>query len=195
MLKFAKLFFYGVFSLILNIVPYAVFGGLVAFFVLVFSADVPSMPKSTSPALANFLKSKAMSQNFAISDINEGLFYMIFDCAKEQSKETKVAVAAPTPPVVLVREKKLFVCVPFTAKAMSSSLKLGAFVELEFDGKEVEAKNVRIGNAKLPEFIGEDIAETLLEFYSSIKPIKKYFEILEHCKVEIISDAEVRIVK
>ena len=195
MLKFAKLFFYGVFSLILNIVPYAVFGGLVAFFVLVFSADVPSMPKSTSPALANFLKSKAMSQNFAISDINEGIYYMIFDCAREQSRETKVAVAAPTPPVVLVREKKLYVCVPFTAKALSTSLKLGAFVELEFDGDDVKAKNVRIGNAKLPEFIGEDIAETLLEFYSSIKPIKKYLDILEHCKVEVISNAEVRVVK
>ena len=195
MFKFAKFLFWGLSSILLNAILFMAFGGLVAFFFLAFSREVPSTINSTSPVLAEFLNSSEKSKDFSLVELNEGVFYLILDCAKKQSLSEQNAVSAPIPPTILANGNELQLCIPFSAKIFSRNVKLGAYLTLSFNGDDVEVDNVYVGNARLPDFIAENIAESLFGFYSSIKPLKKYFDILEDCKVTILSNSSVRIEK
>lgn len=195
MLGFVKFLFWGFCSVLLNVVLFMTFGAILAFLILAFSADVPQTVASTSPSLGDFLNSNEKSKEFTLTELNEGVFNVILDCAREQSRSERHAVSAPVPPTLLVKEKNLQLCVPFSANIFSANVKLGAFVALSFEGDEINVKQVRIGNARIPAFIADDVAKSLFAFYSPIKPLKKYLDVLEDCKVEIVSDSKVRIVK
>ena len=171
------------------------FGVLVAFFFLAFTRSVPPMVKSTSPLLADFLNSSEKSKEFSLVELDEGLFHIILDSAKKQSLAERNSVSAPISPNVIISGKQLQLCIPFSARVFSKNVKMGAFVGLSFDGDDIDVESVYIGNAKLPDFIAEDVAESLFGFYSSIKPLKKYLEILDGCKVEVVSSSTVRIEK
>ena len=195
MLKFLKFLFWGLCSFLLNVALFMTFGALMAFFVLALSGDVPPMVKSTSPLLAEFLDSSEKSKEFSIDELNEGAFNLILDCAKKQSLAEQNSVSAPISPVFSTSWRNLRACIPFSARVFSKNIKLGAFVGLSFDGDDVDVKYVYIGDARLPDFIAEDVAKSLLGFYSSIKPLKKYLDILEDCKVEVLANSKVRIEK
>ncbi|MBP3357925.1 MAG: hypothetical protein J6K91_03355 [Opitutales bacterium] len=195
MLKFLKFLFWGLCSFVLNVALFMTFGVLVAFLFMALSGDVPPMVKSTSPLLAEFLDSSEKSKEFSMDELNEGAFNLILECAKKQSLAEQNAVSAPISPTFSVSRKNIEVCIPFSARVFSKNIKLGAFVGLSFDGDGVDVKYVYIGDARLPDFIAEDVAESLLSFYSSIKPLEKYLDILENCKIEVLPNTRVRIEK
>ena len=195
MFGLVKFLFWGLCSFVLNVVLFMTFGAILAFLILAFSADVPQTVKSTSPILGDFLNSSEKSKEFTLTELNEGVFNIILDCAREQSRSEQRSISAPVPPTLSISEKKLQLCIPFSAKIFSKNVKLGAFVILSFNGDEIAVEQVYIGDARVPDFIAENIAESLFYFYSPIKSLEKYFDILEDCKVEITSDSKVRIVK
>ena len=162
---------------------YAAFGTVAAFFTMVFSAEAPNPPNAMSPKLAAFLSSPEKVASFTIDEINEGVFYMLVEAAKEQSKEMRSGVAMPTPPSVSGASGAVRVSMPFSANLAGFAATIGISVDLIFDGESVQTGDARIGDARLPKIAAEFIAAHMIGVYSHIKPLAKYEQVLSKTKI------------
>lgn len=175
-------------AILLNFGLYALFGALIAFFAMAFSASVPESSGDVSTKLSQFLLSEKKSEEFSLEELNSGLFDILIVASEEESKATKKSVAMPTQPILLLSDGRVELCVPFVSRIANAQVKLGAFFEIEFNGDKIKLVSVRIGRARLPDFIGERIAKEVFAFYSPIKALNKYILAAEKIKTVSLKD-------
>jgi len=183
--------FFGALGAALSASLFALFGAIAAFGVLAFSGKAPEAPQASSPELSEFLLSSEKSREFNLKAFEEGVFFMLLDCARGQKNGAR---AVPTPPSFRIKKGALEIGIPFSATAFSSSAKLGAYVSLSrgADGK-ICAASARIGDARLPKFAAEILAKKLLSMYAPLN--SPAFAALEKAKISPVGDIKIFIEK
>ncbi len=172
-----------------------IFGVIVAFLLLALvEVKVPTL-RETSPILLEFLDSKDKSKNFSIEQIDGGIYHLMFKCAKDESIKKGESIAVPVSPILRLNGNDIEACIPFSVRTFDKNLSLGAFILLSLEDGKISMKSMKIGDARLPDFMAQKVANSLFDFYVSIKPLRKYLDIIESSKIQILPDNIIRIQK
>ena len=174
-------FLYTILAICVSLLIYGLFGAFCGvIYKAVQDAPISQNTPTTSPMLAKFLDSAETSKEFSLSELQEGVLYIMIDSA---TRKTKAGEAIVLPALPVFEETAEGVCVSFPMYLNGSFVKMQTNLRCFFSIKNgFVFEKLQIGKAKLPAFLSKEIAEIIYKSYAEF--IAQYETKMLSLKVE-----------
>ena len=178
----------------LLLLSFALYGGFGVICGVIYKAneyDTKDVSMESNPVLYDFLNNTSVdSMELSPNDIQGSIVYIML---KNASKNTRAgeAVVLPSLPLIDVNDKGVSVVFPVNINTMFGHIESGVVFDFTVDGR-FDFVNLKVGNAKIPEFAQVFICKAVVSHYEEV--FGKSLDLIKKLRVQVI-DGKFKISK